>query len=123
MEEPENGIHPERITAMVDLVRDLAVDPRQRPGESNPLRQIIINTHSPLFVQLQHTEDLLFAKPVTVRGPAGAPVRTMRLLPVHDPRRQNWRIEKNEMAVGRTEIIAYLSRPPGAQLSIDDYAA
>ncbi|WP_437996667.1 AAA family ATPase [Sorangium sp. So ce185] len=123
MEEPENGIHPERIGAMVDLVRGLAVDPHRPPGDANPFRQIIVNTHSPLFVQLQHAEDLLFAKPVTVQGPSKAPVRTMRLLPVNDPRHHSWRISPGEVSVGRTEILAYLSRPPGAQLTLGDYAA
>lgn len=123
MEEPENGIHPERIDAMVRLVRGLAVDAARSPDETNPLRQVIVNTHSPLFVQLQETEDLLFAKAVTVRGPAGTPRRTMTLLPVRDLHRRTWRDTPGQVSVGRTEILAYLSRPPGAQLTLDDYAA
>jgi predicted ATPase len=116
MEEPENGIHPERIGAMVDLVRGLAVDPDQTPGDDNPFRQAIVNTHSPGFVQLQNKEDLLFAKPVTIRGPHVRPVRTMRLLPVRD----TWRTRDEERGVGRTEILAYLTSPPGTQLTLAD---
>lgn len=61
MEEPENGIHPANVEAMVDLVRDLAVDARDEPGPDNPFRQVIINTHSPYVVQLVDKDDLLFA--------------------------------------------------------------
>lgn len=50
MEEPENGIHPKRIPAMVRLLRDIALDPQEPCDESNPLRQVIINTHSPSVV-------------------------------------------------------------------------
>ena len=122
MEEPENGIHPERIGAMVRLVRGLAVDAERPPSESNPFRQVIVNTHSPLFVQLQKSEDLLFAKSVTVRGPTGMPRRTMSLLPVRDSNRQTWRAADGQVTVGRTEILAYLSMPPNAQLKLEDYA-
>lgn len=46
-EEPENGIHPFRIKAMTDLLKDLSVDFND---EESPLRQVIINTHSPVLV-------------------------------------------------------------------------
>lgn len=71
MEEPENGIHPERMEAMVSLLRDLAVDPFETPGMDNPMRQVIVNTHSPAMVQLQRPDDLLLARTVQVRGPTG----------------------------------------------------
>ncbi|WP_432085258.1 AAA family ATPase [Streptomyces sp. bgisy095] len=38
MEEPENGIHPANLSAMVDLVRDLAVDPFVPVEPDNPFR-------------------------------------------------------------------------------------
>ena len=46
-EEPENGIHPFRIKAMVKLLKDLTVD---FYDEEMPLRQVIVNTHSPVLV-------------------------------------------------------------------------
>lgn len=46
-EEPENGIHPFRIKAMVELLRDLSTDFMEK---EMPLRQVIVNTHSPLLV-------------------------------------------------------------------------
>jgi len=46
-EEPENGIHPFRIKAMVELLKDLSVD---FYNKEMPLRQVIVNTHSPVVV-------------------------------------------------------------------------
>jgi hypothetical protein len=62
-EEPENGIHPERIPAMLRLLKDLSVDLDEAVGEDNPLRQVIANTHSPAVVGLVDDEDLLVAQP------------------------------------------------------------
>ena len=46
-EEPENGIHPFRIKAMTELLKDLSVDFN---NIDIPLRQVIVNTHSPVLV-------------------------------------------------------------------------
>jgi predicted ATPase len=46
-EEPENGIHPFRIKAMTELLKDLTVDFNEIEV---PLRQVIVNTHSPVLV-------------------------------------------------------------------------
>ncbi len=60
MEEPENGIHPARIKVMIDLLSGIACDTRYDSTEQiNPLRQVIINTHSPLVVQQIPDESLL----------------------------------------------------------------
>ncbi len=63
MEEPENGIQPARIPAILNLLKTIACDPTLEPGEDNPLRQVIINTHSPAVVQLIEDNDLLVAIP------------------------------------------------------------
>lgn len=62
-EEPENGIHPQRIEAMLRLLKDLSVDPEEEVGPDNPLRQVIVNTHSPSVVALVDDADLLIARP------------------------------------------------------------
>lgn len=46
-EEPENGIHPFRISAMANLLRDLSTN---FSNEGAPLRQVIANTHSAVLV-------------------------------------------------------------------------
>ncbi len=62
-EEPENGIHPERISAMLKLLRNLCVDTDEKIDPDNPLRQVIVNTHSPAVVGLVDDKDLLIAHP------------------------------------------------------------
>jgi predicted ATPase len=62
LEEPENGIHPERIGAMLQLLQDITVDTELPIDPDNPLRQVIINTHSPSVVALVQDESLLFAE-------------------------------------------------------------
>jgi len=62
LEEPENGIHPERIPGMLRLLRDIATDPDEPVDDTNPLRQIIINTHSPTVVLETDDDCLLVAE-------------------------------------------------------------
>ena len=46
-EEPENGIHPQRIKTMIQLLEDMTIDVL----DDHPiLRQVIVNTHSPNFI-------------------------------------------------------------------------
>ncbi|MBD2175597.1 AAA family ATPase [Pseudanabaena sp. FACHB-1998] len=58
LEEPENGIHPERIPAILKLLQSIATDANEPVDIDNPLRQVIINTHSPAVV-LQVPDDSL----------------------------------------------------------------
>ncbi|WP_368810887.1 AAA family ATPase [Flavobacterium sp. B17] len=46
-EEPENGIHPARISTMLDLLADLSTD---FLDNELPLKQVIVNTHSSVLV-------------------------------------------------------------------------
>lgn len=46
-EEPENGIHPFRMKAMAQLLKGLSID---FTDSDAPLRQVIVNTHSPVLV-------------------------------------------------------------------------
>jgi predicted ATPase len=62
LEEPENGIHPERIPAMLHLLQDIAADADEPVDETNPLRQVIVNTHSPVVVGEVPDECLLVAE-------------------------------------------------------------
>jgi hypothetical protein len=62
LEEPENGIHPDRIPAMLRLLKDIATDTTEPLGDDNPLRQVIINTHSPAVVGEVDDDDILIAE-------------------------------------------------------------
>ncbi len=112
MEEPENGIHPEKMEAMVSLLRDLAVDPMRAPGSGNPMRQVILATHSPWFVQLQERSDLLAAIETRIRGPLGRPTSTLRCRPLSG----TWRSPQGGIGLG--SILAYLTTPHGAQIRL-----
>lgn len=115
MEEPENGIHPLNIGAMVELAQDLAVDPTLAPGPDNPMRQVIVNTHSPSVVQLIDSADLLYAD--SAAGTDGSGSRALRLRAT----RGSWRDPDSTSGVGKIDLMSYLSHPPGAQLSLDSY--
>lgn len=62
LEEPENGIHPTRIPAMLRLLQDIATDLDEDVDATNPPRQVIINTHSPVVVRCIPEEALVLAK-------------------------------------------------------------
>lgn len=115
MEEPENGIHPANVDAMVNLVRDLAVDPFDTPGIDNPLRQVIVNTHSQAVVQLVGADDLLLA--TEQLDPTLDQWRTSLAL---RPIKGSWRDRgADSQPVGKGDLIPYLTLPAGAQLTLD----
>lgn len=115
MEEPENGIHPAKIPAMVELLRDLVFDPYETIGYDNPMRQMIVATHSPNVVQMQNEDDLVFAQEVALKR-EGKNVLTVRCVPLSG----SYRDEKmGERSIGRSSILAFLASPPGAQIKLD----
>src|SRR5690606_20972450 len=65
LEEPENGIHPQRVEAMLRLLGDMAVDPMEQVEVDNPLRQVIVSTHSPLVVANAQAHEVVFATPIS----------------------------------------------------------
>lgn len=120
MEEPENGIHPANLPAMVELVRDLAVDPKTAPGVDNPFRQVIVNTHSPALVSLLTPDEVIFATSELVTARDGSKTRALRLRPLGG----SWREGRSEEPpVGKTDILPYLTSPPGMQLSLGSAVA
>ena len=63
-EEPENGIHPSRINAILELLREMAVNTKIAVSPENPLRQVVINTHSPVVIRNLLPDELLVAVPI-----------------------------------------------------------
>ena len=115
MEEPENGIHPANIPAMLKLLQDLAVDPMSRPGDDNPLRQVIVNTHSPVVVQVVSPGDLLFATTRTITSD-GSSHEVLDLRPLRD----TWRTRGggSSMPIGKADLVPYLTTPAEHQISL-----
>ena len=112
IEEPENGIHPERLPSMAGLMRDLAVDSDSPIGDDNVMRQLILATHSPYLLQLQEPADILIAKETTIRyGEATVPC--FRCYPLAG----TWRADKSGRAVlGLSTMYDYLQPPDGVKL-------
>jgi predicted ATPase len=109
MEEPENGIHPERIEAMLHLVKQLA-DTEYKSSddpEKSSIRQVIINTHSPLVVGAVDEDDLLMAQTFRIRGH-----ENIRLKPLM----KSWRQKTGELnekdCVSKGTIGNYLGLMP-----------
>ncbi len=73
LEEPENGIHPGRTDAMVSLLRDIAVDPHLAAGPDNPLRQVIVNSHSPHVLDACSPSEIVYISSVetSIEGAVG----------------------------------------------------
>jgi len=66
LEEPENGIHPARIPAMIRLLQDIATDIDDPVSPENPLRQVIVNTHSPAAFLQVPPDSVLMALPAEI---------------------------------------------------------
>jgi predicted ATPase len=88
LEEPENGIHPDSIPAMLRLLQDIAVDVEKPVGPDNPLRQVIINTHSPAVVSRVPEESLLVAE-LAAMEKNGREFKATRFCSLADTWRQN----------------------------------
>lgn len=68
-EEPENGIHPARISTMLHLLADLSTD---FSDNELPLKQVIVNTHSSVLIKEfwenfnnDNNKSLWFSKMIT----------------------------------------------------------
>jgi len=107
MEEPENGIHPERIPAMIQLLLDLTTDTQGKEpiGAGNPLRQVIINTHSPSVVMQVPEDSLVMAEPVELtRNQRSFKALQLRCLP------GTWRAKTGDVKpISKGRLLAYLN--------------
>lgn len=107
MEEPENGIHPKRIAAILGMLQEIAADTSQVSDEANPLRQVIINTHSPAVVQQVLAESLLVAE----AQPWNGHVTRFSVSALEDTWRQK-HFPKTYRATSRGALLAYLKPAP-----------
>jgi predicted ATPase len=105
MEEPENGIHPARIPAILALLQDIAVDVNLPVDSNNPLRQVIINTHSPSVVSQVPESSLLFAEGVRVRVNESISYTKVEFRAM----RGTWREKLGVPSVALGKLLAYLS--------------
>jgi hypothetical protein len=116
-EEPENGIHPERIPNIIDLLRDIATDPGEPADEDNPLRQVLINTHSPAVIRIVPEDSLLLALPI----PASNRNQSHSSVVVY-PLKDTWRTKSEDshpgpVPIGAVEHYLNPTLPPQSQVS------
>lgn len=117
LEEPENGIHPARIPSMLRLLQDIAVDAQRKVGDDNPLRQVIVNTHSPAVVG-QVQDDSLIIADLKMAEREGQWSKSLALSCLPD----TWRATTGEMDVVRKgELLAYLN-PILRQKTLSDFS-
>lgn len=95
-EEPENGIHEQRLRQLIEILRGSCADAAR--GESwTHLFQIILNTHSPIVLAATDPSELVAADVVMVLDPAaGTVTRRTRMrsgvvdeLALDDPEREH----------------------------------
>lgn len=107
---------------MLRLLQDIATDTDSPVDEDNPLRQVIINTHSPSVVLQTPEDSLLIAELVEgVRATSGQgskpPVRYRQLL--FSCLESNWRLKvKGHRITGKGNLLAYLN-PSAAERDSD----
>ena len=104
LEEPENGIHPARIPAILQLLMDIAVDTQQPVEKDNPLRQVIVNTHSPVVFQQVPDESVVFVKTKEAIDEEGRLYKKAHFLCLSD----TWRAKVSEDAA-RGDLLPYLN--------------
>lgn len=114
-EEPENGIHPYRIKAMVELLRLLSTD---FDDDDELLRQVIVNTHSPVLLRWLKEEyndtdngvsiwfSKLISSPIEIEGNRRS-IRITRISPLTKSFQLTFSEAENKMTIA--DAIAYLN--------------
>ena len=110
IEEPENGIHPSRVPYLVDLLMDYAVDIEEPVALDNPLRQVVVNTHSPEVARQFSFDDIVFVERA-ITGQHG-PISVFR------PIRGTWRAilsngsSSSTLPIGRQGVADFIGGSP-----------
>lgn len=115
LEEPENGIHPARVPNLVNLLYDYAVDTDEPVGEDNPLRQVVMNSHSPEVARQLDLADMVFAE--RAKAADGSFVSVFR--PVVGTWRVN-RVDASEITTIPKDRQAVADFIGGSPLRVDD---
>lgn len=113
-EEPENGIHPARIKAMIDLLKELSAD----FSEKFMARQVIVNTHSPVLVsyiynwEKENNVSLWFSKAntlITSIDEQRVKVNITKMIPVSKELQTTISFPEAERNISIVEVGKYLT--------------
>ncbi len=107
IEYPEAGLDVSSLAALDSILHQMAANPHQEIGESNPLRQVIATSQSPYLLQLQNMQDLLLAQ--TLRSTDPASERNQNILCCY-PHYGTWRCAGPDDGID----LAYLGSYPSA---------
>jgi predicted ATPase len=81
LEEPENGIYPQRLSELLRYLRSFVVDPGLHDDQEDldPMTQLIVSSHSPLLLAQVATSELAVLDWVTRVGGGIEPSRVTRV--------------------------------------------
>jgi predicted ATPase len=87
LEEPENGVEPLRLNKMARLLNEIATDFNDSQQIDEPLRQVLVTTHSPSFISQPDVIDslLLAFMPLQAGERDSIPLRVTQMAPVIKP--------------------------------------
>jgi predicted ATPase len=113
-EEPENGVHPARLNALINELSDLVTDLSEDPvSNDRRLSQIIINSHSPVVLSAMGKaveSQVLFADVVSRTDPENGTARPKtRFRPVHREKQQELWPDPSRGFVTTAEVRRFLS--------------
>lgn len=111
-EEPENGVSPFRLRAMISRLRELVTDPlAAQVSRDEPLTQMILNSHSPVVLSSLEPSEMLFADVVSTIDPqTGTLGRKTRVRAVQPSDQGELALAENPgETVSRFEVARYLS--------------
>lgn len=107
-EEPENGIHPARLKAVIRRLRELVTDPHSEEVAEAPLSQMILSSHSPVVLSCLDDDNIVFFDLTTVVDPKTKRVRQQTrsriLLPTNGESPSN----NGHTFLSRAEVKRYL---------------
>jgi predicted ATPase len=70
LEEPENGVHPFWLGSLIERLRQLLSDPSgEEVDGTEPLSQMLLNSHSPVVLSCLNQGEMVFADIVTTIDP------------------------------------------------------
>jgi len=116
-EEPENGVHPARLRALVQRLRELVTDTSSCDlDEDEPLSQLVMNSHSPVVLSALAPDKrgaesrAVFADLVTVTDPVSKEIRRKtRIRKIRLQDQGELQVNKSGEFVTSFEVDKYLS--------------
>ncbi|WP_435008491.1 AAA family ATPase [Tundrisphaera lichenicola] len=110
-EEPENGIHPGRLAGLIEFIRDAVNRPFEERGQDEePLSQVLLNSHSPVFLSNLSKQEMMFADMIDVVDPGCKQViRRTRIRPIKPENQAFIEFGDERDYVAPYEVTKYLS--------------